>query len=71
MQSICAQTLQAAQRILAEVGATPVALVARYATGYSHIFKQLWWDIEQCGGPMVEQVVTAAACSCSCIMLFS
>ncbi|KAL0025024.1 hypothetical protein WJX77_012337 [Trebouxia sp. C0004] len=46
---------QAAKKILKEHNATPLAVIARYACGYSDIKKRDWWDVSLCGGPIVEQ----------------
>lgn len=46
---------QAAKKLLQEYNAKPVAVIARYACGYSNIGKPDWWDTATCGGPIVEQ----------------
>ena len=45
-----------AQKLLAKVGAQPIAVLGRMSIGYSFLQTPFWWDKERSGGPIVEQV---------------
>lgn len=45
-----------ARKLLAKVGAQPIAVLGRMSIGYSFLQTPFWWDKEKSGGPIVEQV---------------
>ncbi|KAK9832928.1 hypothetical protein WJX74_001899 [Apatococcus lobatus] len=44
-----------AKKLLAKVGAQPIAVLGRMSIGYSFLQTPFWWDKERSGGPIVEQ----------------
>lgn len=43
------------KQVLEEYGRPIMAVNARYSSTYSQINRPFWWDLEQSGGPIVEQ----------------